>query len=324
MADEGVTLYQPLNPNCEGNGDYGRERFRDYGDRQRDPEDEHFNERLASQKTECNDKRDDDERRFCQHASDFVEVNLQGGFGGLDRLEQLGNLAELRLHCRRDHQSPSTTVCGHRPCISHVSSISERCSRVVERARLFGDRHRFSGQSCLLDLEVDRLHEPHVGGYPAARFDEDNVPGNQVTRGNLPFLPIAQHSRCRRGHFPQRLNRALGSVLLDETKAHGKQHDNCDGESFETVTQEGRKTRGKQENEDQDVLELIKKDRPGRDGPGGYQFVRPVIGQTAGGFRLRQSTRGGVQFLLRLLRGQHVPGDVRTCFHRFSFLGHQV
>jgi hypothetical protein len=57
------------------------------------------------------------------------------------------------------------------------------------------------------------------------------------------------------------------------------------------MAEEGRQSRGEQQDDDEDVLELFEQDRPGRDAPRGLQLVRPQLLQAARGLVGRQARR---------------------------------
>ena len=101
------------------------------------------------------------------------------------------------------------------------------------RARLLLHRHRLAGERRLLDLEVDGLDEPGVGGDPVARVSRIDVAGHQLARRDLVLLAVAQDGRGGGGHLPQRLHAPLGAVLLDEAQQRREQHDHGDGDGLE-------------------------------------------------------------------------------------------
>jgi hypothetical protein len=48
----------------------------------------------------------------------------------------------------------------------------------------FLHRHRFPGERCLVNLEIDTLDETQIGGNVVACFEEYDVPRHQVAAGN--------------------------------------------------------------------------------------------------------------------------------------------
>ena len=52
-------------------------------------------------------------------------------------------------------------------------------------------RNGFSCKGCLVNAEIDSLHQAHIRGDEIARFDEDNISWNEVTRGDRLAVPIA-------------------------------------------------------------------------------------------------------------------------------------
>ncbi len=81
-------------------------------------------------------------------------------------------------------------------------------------------------------------------------------PGTSSRAGIAASTPSRMACASRRGHLPQRLERPLGSIFLDEPEQHGEQHDDGDDGCLEAVPeQSGQQRRGEQDH-DQDVLEL--------------------------------------------------------------------
>ena len=87
------------------------------------------------------------------------------------------------------------------------------------------------------------------------------------------LAPVANDGRGGCGHFAQGFNGALRAVLLDESENHREQHDHGDGNRLNTVAQECRERRRKQQDDDKYVLELFQKDGPGRDAGGSLKLV---------------------------------------------------
>ena len=74
------------------------------------------------------------------------------------------------------------------------------------------------------------------------------------------------------------------------------------------MAEEGGKTGGGEENEDQGVLELVDEQGHGRDHPGRLQFVRAEEGQPPGGLAAAEAARRTGQALAESVDGQGMGG----------------
>ena len=77
-----------------------------------------------------------------------------------------------------------------------------------------------------------------VSRHPVAGTQDDQVAGHELASRNGAFRRRHEWRGRRRGHLAQRLQRALGSIFLDETQQHGEQHDDRDDDGFEPVTEQ--------------------------------------------------------------------------------------
>ena len=154
--------------------------------------------------------------------------------------------------------------------------------RVGERGRVvFSTAARFAGERRLVDGEVDGLRSTRAsaGTRSPARSTHD-VARHELARRDRRLLAVAQHVRDGRGHLPQRFERPLGAVLLDEPEQHGEQHDDGDDDRLERVAEEAGDDRRAEQNQDQHVLELREERVPRRLRAQRLQFVRAVHSET--------------------------------------------
>ena len=136
-----------------------------------------------------------------------------------------------------------------RPCVDErarvgmfVRSPSGSCG-VVEAVGRLSRRRRFAGQRRFVDGEVDGLDTRASAGTRSPVRSSTTSPGTTSRAGTTTLCAVAQHVRGRRGHLPQRFERAVGAVLLDEPEQHGEQHDDGDDDGLEGVTEEAREDR---------------------------------------------------------------------------------
>jgi hypothetical protein len=131
-----------------------------------------------------------------------------------------------------------------------------------QRLGLFVNRHGFTGQRGLFGLQIDRLDQSRIGSHLVAYFEQDDVTLHHVLCRNFNFSAVTNDDHSRRRHFAKRLDRALGPIFLDEAEHDGKHHDDRDGDRFDAVAQERGGHGRYQQNDDQNVLELLKQDLP--------------------------------------------------------------
>ena len=294
-AHQRVAFDHPLHAQRQGDRDHRRQGFRHHGHGQRDPEDDHLQQRLSAQQTEGDNHQDDHDRRLGERAAHFVQVLLERRPAGFDRIQHAGDLAELRVHPRRDHDAAAAAVGHRRPGKRDVGAIAEGRVRVGQGIRLLLDWQRLAGQRGLLGLEVDGFGQTQIGGHLVAGPQQNHIAGHEVARRDLDFLPLPQHAGQRRGQPPQRLQRAVGAVFLHESEPYGKQHDDRDGDGLNRVPQAARQHRGQQQNDDQDVLELGQQQSPGIEPRGPLQLIRSMNRQPPGRVLVIQAGRRRLQ-----------------------------
>jgi len=73
------------------------------------------------------------------------------------------------------------------------------------------------------------------------------------------------------------------------------------------MAEESRESCGNKEDYDQNIPELLKKDRPRRDGVKGLQLVRALLGQATRGLDSGEPLPGGVKHFQHFVCGQLVP-----------------
>ena len=172
---------------------------------------------------------DDDEGGLGQRSADPVEVLLQRRPAGLDRLEHAGRSCRTRSPCRsrrrRRGRARRSRRCRRRPCSCGRPS-ARSASASASACFSTGTDSPVSAASsiCRLTASTSRTS---AGTRSPAR-SRMTSPGTSVARRDLALLAVAQHGRRRRRHAAQRLDRALGPVLLDEAQQHREQHDDRD------------------------------------------------------------------------------------------------
>ena len=272
--------HHALHAQRQRDGDHGRQRLRHHGDGERNAEDQHLQERLTAEEAEGYDEHDDGEAAEGQHAAHPVEVALQRRPPLLEGVEHAGNAAELGLHAGGSHHRPAAAVGAGRAGPDHVGAVAQ-LEILRQRTRGLVDRRRLAGESGLLDFQVHRLDEAGVGRDEVAGLDEQDVPRDHLARRDLALLAVAHHRGHGRRHAAQGLDGLFGAEFLHEPEEHREDRDDGDHRRLQHVAQEGGEHDGREEQEDEDVLDLIEQDRPGRDPPRRAQLVRPVLRKPA-------------------------------------------
>ena len=89
-------------------------------------------------------------------------------------------------------------------------------------------------------------------------MNNDNVAGNQFFGGDAAQLAIAHYGRLERQHAPDRGQRLFGLALLDESHNRIDKNDAKNHARVHPVGEQGRHTRRRKQDVDQDVVELQK------------------------------------------------------------------
>jgi hypothetical protein len=191
-----------------------------------------------------------------------VEVLLERCAPGDDLLKHPRDEAKLGLHAGRDDNRPAAAIRDDCAGVDHVFAIADRQLPFGKRGGVLVDRQRLASQGSLLDLQVDRLDKPGIGGNTVAGPQHDHVAWHQVTRRDLDLVTIAQHGGGRRGQLAQRLDRTLGAVFLHKAEQHCEQHDDRNDNRLDSMAQEGRERGSGEQDEDQNVAELLEQHDP--------------------------------------------------------------
>jgi hypothetical protein len=96
-------------------------------------------------------------------------------------------------------------------------------------------RHRLPGQHRLFQLQVDGVEQACVGRNFITGVQQDNVTGHHLVRRHLLFLAVTHHRRRWRGHLAQGFDGPFGTILLDKSQQHGKQHNHRNGNGLERM-----------------------------------------------------------------------------------------
>ena len=256
LPDEGVPLDHLLHAEREADRDDGRQALGHRGDGEADRGHEHLEDVAALEHADEEHERADDERGDAQPPSQLRELLLQRGVLVLLLLEHRRDEADLRSHAGLDHDPPAPAEHGHRAGVGHGEPVAERRLVLHGRTGLLFHRHALAGQRGLLDPQVDRLDEAHVGGHVVAGLQQDHVAGHQLARGHHPGGAVAHHPRLGGGHLLQGRERLLGLGFLHHADDGVQDDDEDDRSRVHPLAEHEGDDRGRDQDDDEEVLEL--------------------------------------------------------------------
>jgi len=126
-------------------------------------------------------------------------------------------------------------------------------------------------------LKVDCLDQPSVRWNSVARAQENDIPGDDLPCRHLAVCAVSHDAGDRSGQLAKCLDRAFGTVLLEEAEQHGEEDDDGDGRRFEAVSEPRGQRHGDLQNDDENILELADQHHPWRHLLGGAQLVGSVL-----------------------------------------------
>ena len=224
-----------------------------------------------------------------ENLAEIGQLALQRRFLVLERLQHLGDHADLGVHAGgRDEPAPAP-VGDHGAHERRVSAVTQRNLLVQHDARVLFHRHRLAGERRFLDLEVHRLHQPKVRRNEIARFEQHDVPGDEFAAGNDNLVPVADHGRVRRGHLLERRKRLLGLGFLDHADDGVQGDDEHDRDRVHVLAQRQRHQRRDHQDDDEVVVELVHQQRQEPGARALVQLVGAVLLQSCLSFALREA-----------------------------------
>lgn len=291
-TDERLALDHAPHANRQRDRHYSRQRLRHHRDRQGDAEDEHLERWNPAPQSQHDDDRHDGQRGSAEERPEAVEVLLEWRATGLDRLHESADAAELGGHAGGHHHALSASAGDQRPGVGHVAAIAERQVWLVEGAGGLVHGRGLTGERGFVDRQVHRQRDACVGRDPISGAKDDQIPRHQIAGRHRDLHAPSDHVADGGRHLPQRFECPLCPVLLNEPEQHGKQHDHRDDGGLQTVAEQAREQRGREQDGDEDVLELCRERVPGGVPREHLQLVGTVNLQTAERLPGRQSRVG--------------------------------
>ncbi len=99
-----------------------------------------------------------------------------------------------------------------------------------------------------------------IRSHPVTGRELQNVPRDHFINRNCHLLPLPDHDRSRSCQAPQSRGSSFSPVFLDKAHNRGQIHDGQDNDTVHHVFQPEGKSRGNEENDNQQVGKLAAKD----------------------------------------------------------------
>ena len=221
--------------------------------------------------------------------AEMLELLLERGAFVLEGLDHLGDEADLGVHARAGHEALAATVGDQRAHERRVPAIAQGNVVVKHHRRVLVHRHRFPGERCFFDLEVEALEQADVRRHVVPGLEQDDVTDDDFAAADGDLPAVADHLRAGRGHFLQGRERLLGLRLLDDADDRIQHHDHHDGDGVDPFAKQQRNHRSDHQDDDEIVVELVPEQReePGARPLG--KLVCTLRGEPPSRFRLREA-----------------------------------
>ena len=221
---------------------------------------------------------------------------------------QTGDAAQLGVH-RRGHDDGLARARRDAGAHEHhVLAVAERDVVLLQSRGLLRHRLRLAGQRGLDALERGRLQEPGIGRDQVAGFQREDVTGDDSRGRNRSDLPIASHLGLGRGQLLERRDGLLRVELLVEADDGVEDDDGEDGDGVHHFAQHAGDDTGRDENPDDEALELAEENLQRADALAFLQLVRAIGREALRRFLRRESGRCGTELGQHLLGRLAVPG----------------
>ena len=295
-ADDGVALHHTLDADGQHNGHRGGQSLGDRGYRQGHRRHEQLHGRQSVEEAHRKDDGagcDGDDTQIFSH---LRQLQLEGCQAFGLALQQVCDLTHLRLHTGGGDHSGRRAVGDAAAGKYHVDPVTQGSLYRDLRLCRFLTGHGLSGEGGLFAFQADRVEQPGIGGDKVPRFQLNDVAGHQLPCFDDLLRPAPDHTGIGRGETFQGLQRTLRLALLHDPHHGVEHHDEQDqgrlkklpGISLKAGDAE-RDCRRRQQNENHDVLKLLKE-------PGERRFfllftelIRPVALQPRPNFLLREA-----------------------------------
>ena len=213
LTDDRIDLDHLADAESEGDGDDGRQAFRNGGDGKGDGVFEEFEDVLADlapiaggtcldKGSDDADEEGDDDNDEADEAELFGQdgkLLLQRRFFVLGIGEHVGDLSHLRVHAGSDDDTGAAAVGDRAGHMADRSLVGNESVFSQDGSGIFLGGNGFSGEGGLVRLHVDGSDETDVGRDDDTFFEDDKVTGDEFFRFDVAKLPIPFDGACRTG-----------------------------------------------------------------------------------------------------------------------------
>ena len=168
----------------------------------------------------------------------------------------------FRLHAGGRHQHLGASTGQYGIHVKQIDAITERQIGGFQRRCGLAYRMRFAGQRRLDHFQGVCRQQSAIGGNAVARFQQDDIAGNQKTGINFDNLFIAPNPGARRQHTLQSGQCSFRPMFLIKAQAGVEQHHTNDYHGILQVADNPGQCRREQQDDDQNILELINEFEP--------------------------------------------------------------
>lgn len=252
------------NADGQGDGDNGRQPFRNCRHGQADGTQEHVFGGIAAQE-HADGKSHGGQGKDChrQNPAETLKRTQKRRIQRLDLAQHFGDAANLGVEARAVHHTARVALHRGRSGECQRHALGEGgvgrgwCGGLV-----YGNA--FAGEHRLLYAQAARLDDPQVAGDAVAGFDDHHVAGYDVLGLHLHPPAVTQYHRFRRKHFLDAFQRLFGLALLNETDQRVNQYDAEDHTTVHVVLQRQRHDACHQQHDYEHVAELRSQSLPCR------------------------------------------------------------
>ncbi|OPZ90227.1 MAG: hypothetical protein BWY73_01362 [candidate division TA06 bacterium ADurb.Bin417] len=249
--------HHALDTHGQGNGNHGRQAFRNGRHRQADRGQKNLQQFAAPPPFKQEDQHHQRQTDIDDETSELLQLLLKRGGLVADGLDKPGDPAQFGRHAGGHHQRPGLAAADRGAQVNLVGPVGQRNLRFLEGQARLQNRGGLSGQAGFQNAEVvGVINDAAVGRHVIAGLQLDKIPRHQL--GGRPVLEAAAppDPGDRAGQSLQGGQGLLGPVLLDKTEHRIKNHDAQDGQGIHPLLQEAGDEGGADQYPDDKILEL--------------------------------------------------------------------
>ncbi len=274
-SHEGVASCHALHAEREGDRDHGGQTLGHRRHGQTHGAEEELERGAAAQVPERRDQCDDAKASPKELAAHDVEPLLKRCLLLRHALEQVGDLAHLRLHSGRDHERASRAGGDARPEKDLIAAIGEGGHR-GEHRDVLADGLRFAGEGRLVHAELGAGDESGVCRHEIPGLEHEQVAAHDRSRGDQLRAAAAEHPGTRSREAREGDDGSLRARLLEEADTGVQDNDREDRAAVEPLTERNRHDASADQEPDHHAPELACEEPEERDSHCSAKLVRTL------------------------------------------------